>query len=393
MRRLGDGDFDEYFDVRRQAYAANDDDRAAWLRRNLAHPEIITFGRYGPDLLGALRVIPSGQFLGGRSVPTGLIGGVVVRPEARSRGIARSLLETALTEMRAQGLVASALHPATTRVYRRLGWDLAGRAGWAVVPTRSLAAIAAPDGSHDLVRLADADRPAIRAAWSEYAAGLHGALDRTPGWWQFRETEDAATGTYRYGVRSAGRLTGFLRYRQIPGRRWGYDITVDDFAACDGTSAAMLWRFLGDHSMQVPEVRIPAFVVGDLLLLLDEQDVIVDAVNRWMYRIVDIPGFFAAHGGAFGRRGRVTVAIADPWSDGTTGTWAIEIDDGGANATSAPDVTPELQTDIGAPSSLVIGRFDGSALRRSGRLRGDDAAVDRISALFAAPRPVMTDDF
>jgi predicted acetyltransferase len=398
LRRLDREDFDEYFDVRRQAYGANEDQREPWMARAFAHPGIVSFGVYDGALLGALRVIPCGQYLGGRSVPTGLVGGVVVRPEARGRGVARALLDAALDHMRDEGLVASALHPATTRVYRRRGWELAGRSGWAVVPTRSLAAIAAPAGRVDLVRLGNSDRAEIRALWSRYAGQVQGALDRQ-GWWDVRECEDDAIGTYRYGVRVGGELRGYLRYRQIEGRRWGYDITVDDFAALDGDAAMTLWRFLGAHAMQVPEVRVHSAAVGNLLLVLDEQDVVVDEVNRWMHRVVDLAGFLGARGARSGVSGSIDVTVTDPWPGGIDGTWTIEADDGRARATRRAEPGPAdaeaagLRTDVGALSALMVGRFDGADLVRAGRLFGDPEAVERLSALFAGPRPVMTDEF
>lgn len=391
IRPVRDEELGEYFAVRIQSFGVPEDDEDEWRARLAVDPDAVMLGAFADRLLGGLRVIPVGQFLAGRSVPTGAVAGVVVRPEARGRGVARALLGSALEWMRERGIVASALHPASTRVYRSVGYELAGRGGSGTVATRSLAAI---DSSEELpmVRLSEADHRREEALWEEYARGVHGALDRTAAWWAARRT-GGAPGDYAYGVERDGRLVGALHYRQRPdGSRWHYGIDVTDVAARDRAAAASIWRFLGGHAMQVREVRIPHAAVGDLLLLLDEQDVVVDAVNRWMHRIVDLPGFLAARGHLAGDAGPVRVEVHDPWAGGTTGCWELAVADGRGVATRVAEV-PEIVTDIGALSAVAVGRFDVHALDRAGRMVGREDALVRLAAVLAAPRPTITDDF
>ena len=129
VRGIEPEDLDQYFDVRAQAFGLPAGDRARWRDFMSGAPETAGFGAFdGRRLLGALRVIPGGQFVQGRSVPMGGIAGVVVRPEARGAGVARTLLAEAVAWMRANGIAVSSLHPASTRAYRSAGWELAGRA-------------------------------------------------------------------------------------------------------------------------------------------------------------------------------------------------------------------------------------------------------------------------
>ena len=76
------------------------------------------------ELVGTTEVMPGGQYFGGRSVPMGGVASVAVRPDQRGRGIAPRLLGQAVERMHEQGLVISTLHPATTRFYRGLGWEI-----------------------------------------------------------------------------------------------------------------------------------------------------------------------------------------------------------------------------------------------------------------------------
>jgi predicted acetyltransferase len=389
IRPVRDEELAEYFAIRTQAFGLPDDDEALWRRRATLDPDALTIGAFAGEMLGGLRVIPVGQFLLGRSVPTGAVAGVVVRPEARGHGVARALLLAGLEWMAARGLVAAALHPASTRVYRSVGFELAGRGGSGTVPTRSLAAITT-DEELAVVRLGDADRERVHALWDEYARSVHGALDRTRPWWRFREL-GLGPGDFAYGVQRAERLVGALHYTQRPAARWTYGIDVRDFAALDRDAAATLWRFLGGHSMQVPTIRVPHAAIGNLLLLLDEQDPVVDAVNRWMHRVVELPGFMAARGFRPGTAPPVRVEVRDPWPGGVRGVWELAATDGQGRAIPADD--PEVTIDIGALSALAVGRFDVPALRHVGRIDGDDDALARLAGVLSAPRPTMTDDF
>ncbi len=391
-RLLGDEDLDEFFDVRAQSFGESGGDRERWKSRLALDPAAVAIGAFaGRDLVGALRVFPVGQFLVGRPVPMGAVAAVVVRPEARGRGVAKSLLTSALEWMRAHGRAVTSLHPASTRVYRSMGWEHAGRAGWARVPTRSLAALAA--GATRLVARIGADgNEEIRDCFAADAIGRHGPVQRSAAWWAFIEAVAQDVGAFTYGARDAGgRLLGYVRYTQIPSRSWGYSIRVEDFVAGDPDSAAALWRFLGGHAMQVERIAVPEHVVPGLVLLLPEQDVETVALNRWMHRIVDLPAVAAARGFPVGVRGAVTFRVTDPWPGGVGGTWRLEVADGAGAVVSAADAAVAL--DVGALSALSVGGASVDELRRAGRIEGPADELAVLGTLLAAPQPVMTDEF
>ncbi|MEP6626183.1 MAG: GNAT family N-acetyltransferase, partial [Acidimicrobiia bacterium] len=177
----------EFFELRSQSFSLPYSDRDDWLHRIEADVDAACIGTFDGDrLLAALRVLPGGQWWLRRSLPMGGIAAVVVRPEARGRGVARSLLHGALDWMRTAGIAVSALHPASTRVYRSSGWELAGREGILRVPTRSAAAIrVGADLAVD--RLTLDDLAAMRACYADVALRTHGALDRSSSYWHLVE--------------------------------------------------------------------------------------------------------------------------------------------------------------------------------------------------------------
>ena len=391
-RVLTADDLEQFVDVRVQAFGVSRAEREDWLARVDADTNAVSFGTFdATKMLGGLRVLPGGQWLLGRAVPMGGVAAVVVRPEARGRGVARALLYAGLDWMRGHNIAVSTLHPASTRVYRSAGWELAGTQGVYRVPTRSAAAIRV---GTDLTveRLEPDDRTAVRWCYASVAQQTHGFVNRSESFWLLRELDLRADGVFTYGVRGTDGLRGYVRYHQEPTRGWGYRIVVDECVARDVDAAASLWRFLGRHAMQAQHLEVSAPAVEQLLLLTDEQDVTTAGENQWMARIVDLPSAHSGRGYLGEMSGSVTVQVADPWPGGSSGTWRIEVADGGATA-EPTNRDAQIIIDVGALSALAIGRFSAEALARAGRLQGPPAAIAQLGALLAAPRPQIADDF
>lgn len=391
VRDLAEEDLDAYFAIRAQAFGRPGAERASWRDCVAADHDAARLGAYvGSKLVGGLRVLPGGQWMSGRRVSMGGVAAVVVAPEVRGRGVARVLLFGGLEWMREREFAVSALHPASTRVYRGAGWEVAGDQETVAVRARSLAAIRIGE-TRDVAPAERDEWPELRECYARSARSRHGFVDRSESFWLLREPAEDADGWFTYAVRGPDGVSGYVRYEQEPSAAWGYRLRVDDFVADDLDSAASLWRFLGGHGMQVARVEIPGPAVDQLLLLLDEQDLGTLSVNRWMHRIVDIPAAFAQRGYAPNASGSVSVAVTDPWPMGTSGSWTITVGDGTGAATPAADASIAL--DIGALSALSIGRFSVTTLAAAGRINGPRDEVVRLGDLLGAPRAQLTDDF
>ncbi|MBK5287006.1 MAG: GNAT family N-acetyltransferase [Acidimicrobiia bacterium] len=399
LREIGEDDLDQYYDIRAQAFGRPESERESWSARVATDTDALRLGAYRQsDLVGGLRILPGGQWLEGRRVGLGGVAAVVVRPEARGQGVARQLLFSSLGWMRDHGLVTSALHPATTRSYRAAGWELAGDQATYDVPTRSLARLRV-DEMQTVERLGPADRVAVHQCYGRCAPARHGFVDRSDSFWALRDSIEDEDGGFVYGVRTGEALAGYVRYQQqARSDSWGYHLRVDELVADDPHTAASLWRFLGTHSMQVESVQIPAPAVDQILLLLDEQDARPALINRWMYRILDLPRALAERGTSFAGSARLNIVVADPWPDAPAQAWTLIADAGTLTAEPAEPAGPprrrgDLTTDIGALSAASIGRFSTRALAAAGRLGGTDDQIDVLGQIFAAPRADIADDF
>ncbi len=208
VRVARDGDVDGFAALRAQCYgfsARHASEFAGQLRgASLVDRSLLAFDR--GELVGGLLVWPFGQFWHGRPVPTGGIGTVVVRPESRSRGVARALLDAACTTMRERGEVLSILGPATMAVYRAAGWEMAGDHGLRTVPTDALGALPASDLRER--RAVDDDTDAIKRVYIRAARARDGMLARPAAIWARRLAP--APGRYTYVVERAGAVVGYL---------------------------------------------------------------------------------------------------------------------------------------------------------------------------------------
>ena len=344
------------------------------------------------ELVGTTEVMPGGQYFGGRSVPMGGVASVAVRPDQRGRGIAPRLLARAVERMHEQGLVISTLHPATTRFYRGLGWEIGGEFGVRRVPTAMLAAL--PAGEPECVRPARAgDSDDLRECYDRVAPTINGAVDRSDARWHAMELTLGHPHRYRYVYDGDDQIDGYVVYDQrLTGRQWGFGITVHELVAADARAAVTLWRHLGSHVAQVDTITVLASPLDVLTLLLPEQVIEFVAANHWMTRIVDAAGAIAARGYPPGARAEVHLQLADrvaPWNDGR---FVLRVE--GGEGKLIPGGTGDVHLSVNGLASLYTGWAPAAVLAGAGIVHhATDRDLGLLDAAFAGPRPYLFDNY
>ena len=398
VRTLRDeGELAQAWELDRIAFNNRPDQREGWMTH--VRPDEVHGVFVGPELVAIVRVIPLAQWFGGRSVPMGGIGSVAVAPEHRGKGYASLALTTTLPAMRDAGQVISTLSPATTRLYRGLGWGLGGFQGWRRVPCRSLTLL--PAGSADAVRRAVRDDlTAIQACYGRVAPEVNGFVDRSEGYWA--ETLGRIWDErYVYVVEGDGNghdtgddnvIDGYAVYRHEPARIGTYRIRVDEVVARHADAAVALWRLVGTSSSQVRDVWFAGPPEDPLLLLLPEQDLSFEWEMRWMVRAVDAAGAVAARGFPPGLAGAVDLDVHDRQCEWNAGRWRFSLADG--HGRLEPGGTGAVRLGASALASLWSGWASAHTLRRAGLLAGGSAAdLATLDAAFAGPTPWMPDFF
>ncbi|MDQ1395157.1 MAG: hypothetical protein QOG64_416 [Acidimicrobiaceae bacterium] len=346
----------------------------------------------GEDVAAFARVRPFGQFYGGRSVPMAGVSPVGVDPQYRGRGLASQVTAAHYPILRERGEVISGLYPASTRLYRGVGYEIAGLWAERTIPIRSLQML--PRAGGVAVRRASTDDiAAIQACYSRVATTEPGWLDRPAVWWK-RILIDPWPDQHVYVVDSGGGdIAGYVVYRQTPdpGRSWGYTIEVSNLISDDPDAALALWRLIASSATMVREVRIIGPVEHPLLLLLPEQDLQPSSELRYMLRVVDAAGAVAA-------RGYppvdvvVDLELTDRHCDWNAGRWQLEVIGGRAELLKGG--SGGVRMGIGAFSSLYAGYSSARTLVRAGLLYGasEDEVAD-LTTLFSGQTPWMPDFF
>lgn len=347
----------------------------------------------GPDVVAFSHLRPFAQFFGGRAVPMGGYSPIGVAAEHRGRGHATAVTVAHFPAMRDRGEPIAALYPASTRLYRRAGFELAGVRSTRTLSARTLQLLPVP--SEIAVRAGtEEDLPAVRACYRRIAPDHDGWLDRPDVWWE-RLLGERFDQHHLYVVDGeAGDLLGYVRYDHLPpeGREWGYTIAVAEVVTARAEVEAALWRLVGSSSTLVETVHAVGPPEHPLLLALPEQDLRTRGELRWMLRVVDARAAVGARGFPPAVEVGVDLELEDhdcPWN---AGRWRLSIEGGVGRLDPGGRGTVRL-----GPRGLAAlwsGYAPPATLAQAGLLDGGTPAdLAGLRAGFAGPTPWMPDFF
>jgi predicted acetyltransferase len=400
-----DDDFDAQLDLGQRAFGVYAPGvRDGWLQRaRYRAGQGLALGAFlGDEPVGAATIQDMRQYWLGNSVPTAGISGVKVAPEHRGRGIGKRLMTEVLALSAERGYLLSALYPATTPIYRSLGWELAGAKHQFTIPARSLRTLVKPDelaqgrgGSGGAAhadarvrRAAPADAQAVMRVIDEShrAARDAGAINWDEGSsaeWLGRED------LYAYLTSNTGSTGdgGFAAYR------WdGDDLWVERVHVRTPEALRALWSVIASHGSVAQNVSGYTAPYDPFWWLTQERDATVSRRVMWMLRVVDAPAAIAARGFPPGLTVSLPLAVSDPARPGNAGHWQLRVADGQGTLTPDDDATPAFTLGARGLAALYAG-IPAASLRLSGLASGGTPDSDaQLSAAFTAT-PYMVDDF
>ncbi len=334
----------------------------------------------GGHPLGSLLINDFAQFFGGRAVPMGGIGGVVVDPHARGRGVASALLDTALRRMREQGQSLSALYPTVPALYRGRGWERAGVLERLVFPMGRL--LMSPKAPHRLAtrRATEADLADVHACYTSLAATVDGLLDRHAPTFKPEKLLDLDVATLVHDA--DGALRGYLTADREPEGLKVHDLVAVDLDA-HLTLLAELTSWAGVLDRIDVRVVDPAFTG----LLTSQAMRFEMSTCQWLLRVVDLPAAVAARGwpNAAGlKAGVVDLDVVDPHAPWHAGRQRLVVDDGEVRI--EPGGSGAVQVRARALGPWFSGMQGTGALRRAGLLTGEAPLLDQLVAAPGTPR-------
>lgn len=382
IRDLTADDLDAVLDIRKRSFGLlGVGDAETW--RAAVLPTLAE-GRYlgafdGDRLVATARLRPFTQWWHGRPQPMAGVAGVTVSPEDRGRGLGTTIMRAAVARAVSFGDAVSALFPATTPIYRSLGFEHAGARYQVSLPAEALRAVM-PSQQVKLRRMGPGDAAEVVSVLHRVHAATRASGPMSWGediWRLWLADKD----DFLYLADD-----GFLVYRWA-----GPDMEVDNLVAGSADTARALWSIVGSSSSIAK--RITATVAPDdpVLWLLRERTKDQIIRDPWMFRVLDLPAAVRRRGYPEVVTATAVVQVNDPLLEGNTGRWRLEFAEGAGSATAlAEDAAGPVLT-VNAFSALYAG-IPTATLRGGGLMSGDERYDEVLDAAFAA-RPYMLDHF
>lgn len=356
----------------------------------------------GGEMAAGLVIVPFEQYINGGQISVGGIASVSCLPERRRGGHVSALLRQSLATMRDAGQVLSLLGTPHFSLYRKYGYEIAGRQiSYAFPPKTTRLRLPAPRGSF---RRVTADEwQVLDALHAAHFSSRNGAFARSEPRWRTQifhalgKQHDAVV-----WVNAAGEPRGYAVYRTAnrpaPSMPWGETtLRVEDWVALDADAYAAILQYLLNHDL-----------VHQIVLLTSSDEPFADAFEEpfhikeppgaWlghMLRLVDVPRALEARPvlpQAWGHS--VTIALTDESAPWNAGTWHIECAEGRMSAERTA-TAPQLEMDVRALAPIYNGHTKPVDALRVGTLRANDpAAVKAATQIFATTYvPYCPDDF
>ncbi|WP_245641970.1 GNAT family N-acetyltransferase [Nonomuraea candida] len=379
IRDLTPEDLDDVLDLRKRSFGLlSPDDREKW--RKAVVPTLAE-GRYlgmfdGARLTAAARLRQFTQWWHGRPQPMAGIAGVTVSPEDRGRGLGTRLMRAVIERGAELGDAVSVLFPATTALYRGVGYEHAGAQHNVRLSGEVLRGIR-PSGQVKLRRMGPADAAEVVSVLHR----VHGAARSSgPVCWDER--------TWSLWLAEEDDFL-YLADDGLAVYRWkGDELEVDTIAAASADTLRALWALVGSASTVAPQVVAAVAPDDPVLWLLPERTREQVKQVRWMFRVLDVAAAVERRGYPSTAACSAVVTVDDPIRGG--GTWRLEISGGSGSATPVPD-GDGVKLSVNGFSALYAG-IPVQTLRLSGLISGDDRYDEALEAAFAA-RPYTLDYF
>lgn len=365
-------------------------DESAWeqWRDRLERGEV--YGIVDDDVvIGQARLVPTYHRFGRRPVAALDLASVAVPPQHRGKGVASALTLDAAAIGTASGFGLSVLFPATTSLYRRLGWEHAGSLTRYRVRTRAL-----PTRGPRL-RPADqaTDGPAIERCRERAVGAIPGVAVRPPERWDAFDDAD-----YRYVLDDPTQRGEVAAYALVDHERdpddWQFRYRLRDWAATTREGLEAIAALVGSSASFARYAMFTDAWPSRWSQLLPEQDLEVVGGLHWMARGLDLPSAIASRGFPTGLALAVTLRIDDePALEGAvpTGPWRLEVAGGAGHLTEVPGADVRLAALAVGP--LYTGFRSATELSALGLLRGPTEALELLDAAFAGPPPTLLDFF
>lgn len=338
-------------------------------------------GAYDGDTVVAMaRINRFRQWWVGRPIPMAGVGGVVVAPEHRGRGVGSALMGALIDRSRDLGFALSALYPATMAPYRAVGYEVAGRRHLLELQADALRRLRGPSVEVRRARPSDAQQ-VVDLLGDLYRRDCDaGPFDFEPVEWR-EELEDEEF--YAYLAED-----GFLGYGWDGSER----LHVATIAAGSPDTLRSLWAIVASGSSVARTIRVSLSPTDPLRWLAGEGVMRLQEQQWWMLRLVDAVAAVEARGYPDGLTAEAPVRLTDGLVATNAGDFVLRVSGGRGTLVRSDGSSDALVLGPRGAAALFAGT-PTSTLRRAALASGGSTGGDRsLDAIFAA-NPYMLDYF
>lgn len=373
----------EFVPVHRRTYLMPPEDAEPWA--GWVEPELFRIARRGDRMIGGAYLRRFAQFFGGRSVPTAGLSAVGVEPQERASGAGGAFMKAILEELHSDGIPLSTLYPATQKVYRNVGYELAGDHIRYRLDTD---AIDVRDRTLKITH--STDRDAFKPIYEAAAKRSAGLLDRSDAIWE-RVFEPWPVGeSDAYLVEGEQGPEGYIVYHREK------STTVRHFmygnaCALTGAAARRILTFLVDHKSFVEYFGWNGGPADPFNFALADPRRRVHLSWPWMMRIVEPIRALKERGYPQHVEAELHLRITDDILEANNLDLVLAVSAGKAEV--ATGGRGSFKVDVRGLAPLYSGYLSASELLSTGYLEADQKDQLAANSIFAGPAPWMPDFF
>ncbi|MEM8590642.1 MAG: GNAT family N-acetyltransferase [Pseudomonadota bacterium] len=343
----------------------------------------------GDRMVASIGFIDDAHRLGGGSVSTWGVTAVGVDPAARGRGVSGALIKQSLEEAAKSGVSMMTLYASAPAVYRKMGYERAGKMMGYKAKTAQLALSGKATGRFDVVD-ATADDTAkqlaeIRESWLKLA---NGPFERNEAFWQFLLKPYDKTADVYVWRDDQGTPAGYAIIHETREK-----LEVADLCVPTGDAASAMLAFFGGFRAIFTDVNWTGSPVDPLIMAMNDRWWETTRHEHWFSRITDAEKALKQRGYPAGLEARLSLAIDDPILPNNAATFGIEVADSTATVARAPGTDASLNLSVQSLAPLFTGFVSASRLAAMGRLTGPREMIETADRVFSGPMPWLEESF